>query len=116
MSVERIFERIRPVIDDLERTHNISAIVRIDKEADIIRIYGEKSGPVRRALSASTEILDLAYTTAEHHPYWALLYHGSEISRLALENWELDLTSDDIAEIAWRCEEIKGALQKFKNR
>ena len=44
--------------------------------------------PVSRAERALYDIQELADSTAEHHPYWALLYNCSQISKLVLEKME----------------------------
>jgi hypothetical protein len=116
MSIDRVLERIRPVLEELEGKEQISTKVGIDRDASIIRIYGEGSDYIRRASSGLEEMLELAYTTAEHHPYWAVLYHAAEISKAALEKWESDLTADQISEMSWRCDEIKMALERLSGK
>ena len=115
-SIDRVLERIRPTLEELQSTENISTKIGIDKDAGIIRIYGEGSNHVRRASSGLSEILELAYTTAEHHPYWAVLYHATEISKAALEKWESKLTAEQINEMSWRCDEIKAALERLAQK
>ena len=112
-SIDTLLERVRPVLEELEKTDKISTKIGVDREAGIIRIYGEGSDYIRRATSGLAEVLELAYTTAEHHPYWAVLYHAAEISKAALEKWECDLTADQISEMSWRCYEIKAALERL---
>ena len=116
MSIDRILERIRPILEELESKEKISTKVGVDRDADIVRIYGEGSDNIRRASSGVTEMLELAYTTAEHHPYWAILYQAAEISKAALDKWESDFTPDEISEMSWRCDEIKMALQRLNSK
>jgi len=115
-SIDRILERVRPVLEDLESNHRISTKVGVDRDAGIIRIYGEDSDYIKRASSGLAEMLELAYTTAEHHPYWVVLYHAVEISKIALEKWNSDLTADQISEMSWRCDEIKMGLDKLSSK
>jgi hypothetical protein len=115
-SIDRILGRVKPVLEELEAKERISTKVGVDRDAGIIRIYGEGSDYIRRASSGLTEMLELAYTTAEHHPYWAVLYHAAEISKAALEKWESDLTADEISEMSWRCDEIKMALDRLTRK
>ena len=115
-SIDRILERVRPVLEDLESKHRISTKVGVDRDAGIIRIYGEDSDYIKRASSGLAEMLELAYTTAEHHPYWAVLYHAVEISKIALEKWNSDLTADQLNEMSWRCDEIKMGLDKLSSK
>jgi hypothetical protein len=115
-SIDTVLERVRPVLEEVEKTDKISTKIGVDREAGIIRIYGEGSDYIRRASSGLAEVLELAYTTAEHHPYWAVLYHAAEISKAALEKWESDLTADQISEMSWRCDEIKAALERLARK
>src|SRR5262245_60729133 len=107
MSIDKVFEEVRKVLEELESKEKITIKVGVDRDAKIIRIYGEGSDNIQRASSGLAEILELAYTTAEHHPYWSILYHVTEISKAALEKWESGLTADQISEMSWRCDEIK---------
>jgi hypothetical protein len=115
-SIDRILERVKPVLEELENKEKIATKVGIDRDAGIIRIYGEGSDYIRRASSGLAEMLELAYTTAEHHPYWAVLYHAAEILKAALEKWESDLTADQMSEMSWRCDEIKAALDRLVSK
>lgn len=115
-SIDRVLERVKPVLDELEYKEKISTKVGVDRDAGIVRIYGEGSDYIRRASSGLEEMLELAYTTAEHHPFWAVLYHASEIAKVALEKWESELTANQISEMLWRCDEIKMALDKLACR
>lgn len=113
ISIDRVLEQVKPVLQELENNEKISTKVRVDRDAGIIRIYSEGSDYVQRASSGLDDMLELAYTTAEHHPFWAVLYHTSEISKVVLEKWESQLTADQISEMAWRCDEIKMALDRL---
>lgn len=115
-SIDRVLERVRPVLEELDNNEKISTKIGVDRDAGIIRIYGEGSDYIRRAASGLEEMLELAYTTAEHHPYWAVLYHASEISKVALEKWESELSADQISEMSWRCDEIKMALERLAHK
>jgi hypothetical protein len=115
-SIDRVLEQVRPILEELEGREKISTKVGVDREAGIIRIYGEGSDYIRRASSGLEEMLELAYTTAEHHPYWAVLYHAAEISKTTLEKWESDLTAEQISEMSWRCDEIKAALDRLAHK
>src|SRR5687768_2008876 len=112
-SIDRVLERVKPVLEELESKEKISTKVGVDRDACIVRIYGEGSDDIRRAASVLEEMLEPAYTTAEHHPYWAVLYHASEISNVTLEEWESELSAAQISEMSWRCDEIKMALDRM---
>jgi hypothetical protein len=115
MSIDRVLDRVKPVLEELEIKEGIPTKIVANKDASIIRIYGEGSDSVKRASSGLEEMLELAYATSEHHPYWAVLYHAAEISKIALEAWGADLTKDLITEMSWRCDEIKMALKNLNS-
>lgn len=114
--IELILEHVKTILNELERTQNISAKVGFDRDAGVIRILAESSDNVQRARSGLAEVLELAYTTAEHHPYWSILYHANEISRTLLDNWQSELTPDQIGEMTWRADEMKMALARLTGK
>jgi len=61
------------------------------------------------------KMAELSYTTAEHHPYWKLLYSCVEISRIILERWNDEISTDDIDEIRWMISELQNSLNKLTN-
>jgi len=85
-----------------------------DLEFDIIKIFGTKITSLARAQNGLNDITELAYTTAEHHPYWNLLYNCSEISHTILDKWKKSLSSDDVADIEWALKEISQTLESIK--
>ena len=72
--------------------------------------------PVSRAEKALYDIQELADSTAEHHPYWVLLYNCSQISKLILEKWNDELTEEDLTEIRWMVSELENSYKKLKNK
>ena len=62
------------------------------------------------------KMAELSYTTAEHHPYWKLLYSFEEISKTTLEKWNSELTSDELDEILWHVKELKNTCEKFSHK
>jgi hypothetical protein len=90
--------------------------IQSDLDSNVIRIYGENADSVARAKIGLEEVAELAYTVAEHHPYWNLVYNASQISRLALEKWNDNLTQEDLDEISWCIEELKNASIKLKEK
>ncbi len=113
-NVSQVLERVKSALSDLEKV-GILAKVGIDRDAGIVKIYTEKSDALRRASAGLGDVLELAYTTAEHHPYWGMLYHATEISKVLLEKWDSDLSQDNISEIQWRLDELKTALERANN-
>lgn len=114
-SIELILDRVKEVLRALEK-ENVAAKVSFDEDARIIKIYGEGSDYIGRASSGLADVQELAYTTAEHHPFWVLLYHANEISKTVLDQWESKFSSDQISEMNWRCDEIKMALEKLAEK
>lgn len=108
-NIDRVAQSVRAALDQLQ---DIPTKMSVDREAGIVKIYGEKSDALAKASSGLAEVLELAYTTAEHHPYWGMLYHATEISKMLLERWDSDLSADSLSEISWRCDEIKMALAR----
>jgi hypothetical protein len=95
---------------------NMLMKIQADLQANIIRIYGEKTDSLMRAKLGLEEVSELAYTTAEHHPYWNLLYNSSQISKLALEKWDDTITKEELDEISWYAEELKNTAKKLKEK
>src|SRR5574341_1743299 len=114
-SKDRVARKVRHAIDELA-TEGITAKIGFDSNAGIVKVYTEKSYALKKASSGLAEVLELAYTTAEHHPYWGMLYHATEISKMLLERWDSDLSADNLLEIAWRCDEIRVAKERAGER
>ena len=111
--IDKVLDAIKGVLEELQK-QNIFFKISVDKDANLVRIYGEGSHHIKRASSGLGEVMELAYTTAEHHPYWSILYNAAEICRTVLEKWESELTADQKSEMSWRCEEIKMALERIE--
>jgi pterin-4a-carbinolamine dehydratase len=91
--------------------------LKIEKDLDnnIIKIFGEKITSLARAKNGLNDVAELAYATAEHHPYWNLLYNCSEIANNVLEKWKNSLSAEDISDIDWALEKLNQSLAKIKN-
>lgn len=111
-SIEKLLDATKGVLEELQK-QNMFFKLSVDKDANMVRIYGEGSESIKRASSGLGEVMELAYTTAEHHPYWAVLYNATEICKTVLDQWESDLTDNQVSEISWRCDEIKMALERL---
>jgi hypothetical protein len=90
--------------------------VEEDLALNIIRIFGEGIDSVSRAKNGLEDVLELAYTTAEHHPYWGLLYNCSQISESILEKWDDGLTKEDLSEIRWIISELENSCSKLEDK
>lgn len=86
-----------------------------DLDYDIVKIFGEKITALARAKNGLSDVIELAYTAAEHHPYWNILYNSSEIAQSILEKWDGHLSKKEIEDIDWSIKEIKQTLDKIKN-
>lgn len=84
------------------------------KNGEVIKVYKTNLDVIKRANVGLEDALELAYTTAEHHPYWGLLYHTLEISKRILERWDTNLDEEDLDEIAWRIEELRHTLNRLR--
>ena len=95
---------------------NLQIKIKPNLDANILRIFGEKIDSLSRARTGLEDVEELAYTTAEHHPYWNLIYQSSQISKIALEKWDADLANDDLQEIDWSIDELKNSCKKLKEK
>lgn len=95
---------------------NIILKIHPDFDANVIRIYGENTDSVERAKSGLEELSDLAYATAEHHPFWNLIYNSSQISKLVLEKWRGEMTKEELDEISWCVDELKNTCTKLREK
>lgn len=87
--------------------------VEPDLQSTIVRIFGERMSSLGRAKNGLADVSELAFTTAEHHPYWSLLYHSCQIAKITLDKWESDLTKEELDEISWLIDELKNSYQKI---
>ena len=104
------------LIDLAEKYEKKNTPLKIEKDLDndIVKIFGEKITALAKAKNGLNDTTELAYATAEHHPYWNLLYNSSEIANTILEKWKDEITREDIDEIEWAIKEIVQALKKIK--
>jgi len=92
---------------------NIPLKIEKDLENDIIKIFGEKITSLSRAQNGLNDVTELAYTAAEHHPFWNLIYNCSEITNSVLEKWKSSLSEDDLDDIEWSIKELQQTLEKI---
>ena len=111
------FENFYQDLLDLSKKYedqNIPLKIEQDLENDLVKVFGEKISPLSRAKNGLNDVTELAYTTAEHHPYWNLLYLSSEIANSILENWNDSLSDADFADIDWALKKLGQSLEKIK--
>jgi len=95
---------------------NTQLKVESDLESNIIKIFGENIDSLSKAQNGLDDITELAYTVAEHHPYWNLLYQCAQISRTILDKWEDDLSKEELEEIEWSIKELEHSCKKLKEK
>jgi hypothetical protein len=96
--------------------NNTALKVEKDPEFDIVKVLGENITALARAKNGLNDMSELAYATAEHHPYWNLIYSCSEIANTVLEKWKNNLSKKDIDDIEWAIKELHQSLEKIKEK
>ena len=112
------FENFRQDLFDLVKKYHPDIPLKIeeDLENNIVKIFGAKMTSLARAQNGLNDMAELAYTTAEHHPYLNLLYNCSEIANTVLDKWKNSLSSDDFKDIDWALKEIRQTLEKIRDK
>ena len=113
-SFKSFFNELLTLVEKYEKKQ---VMIKVESEPDyeFIKIFGEKIDSILRAKTGLNDVSELAYTTAEHHPYWALLYNCSEISKTLLEKWNDKITSEEMNEIKWHIKEIENSCKKLED-
>ncbi len=112
---EDFYNDLVTLAEKYERS-NVSLKLEKDLDNDIIKIFGEKITALARAKNGLNDVTELSYATAEHHPYWNILYNSSEIANIVLEKWTGKLSKEDVDEIQWEIKEITQILEKIKEK
>lgn len=118
LDMEEDFAKFYDALSDLIKSFeqkNMLIKMSPDLDSNIVRIYGERSDALARAKTGLEEVAELAYDTAEHHPYWNLLYNGSQILKVVLDKWNDALTEEELGEIKWYADKIKDSLGNVSN-
>ncbi|MDX1596075.1 MAG: hypothetical protein R3327_03965 [Nitrosopumilaceae archaeon] len=108
-------QSLEKLIHQYEHENTLLKVER-DVDFDIVKIFGEKLSALSRAKNGLNDVTELAYTTAEHHPYWNLLYNSTEIAHTILEKWDDKLTPKEIDDIKWSIDELTKTLEKIKTQ
>ncbi|MEO2264869.1 MAG: hypothetical protein ABGW49_03165 [Nitrosopumilus sp.] len=112
---ENFYHDLIEFIEKYEQ-QNIPLKIEKDLDNDIIKIFGEKITSLARAKNGLNDVTELAYATAEHHPYWDLLYNSSEITNSILDKWQDSLTAEDLSDIDWALQKLTQSLEKIKTK
>ena len=114
-SFSEFYESLLQLVKTFEEKNTLLTVEE-DKALNIIRIFGQNADSVSRAKNGLEDAVELAYATAEHHPYWALLYNSSLISKSVLEKWNEDMSEEDFSEIQWMVSELQNSCDKLKDK
>ena len=116
MTNKTFLEFYQSLLDLVKSYENKNTMLKVqeDLESNIIRIFGENIDSLSIAKNGMDCVSELAYATAEHHPYWALLYHCTQIGKISLDKWKDELTNEELDEIEWSIDELKNACKKLK--
>src|SRR5437899_817248 len=111
-SFSKFHDALLELIKSFEQK-NVLVKTHSDLDSNIVRICGERSDALALAKAGLEELAELAYATAEHHPYWNLLYNSSQILKIVLEKWDQTLTNEELKEISWYADEIKNSTKNL---
>ena len=113
-SFKSFFNELLTLVEKYEKKQ---VMIKVENEPDyeFVKIFGDKIDSILRAKTGLNDVSELAYTTAEHHPYWALLYNSSEISKTVLEKWNDTISPEEMNEIKWHIKEIENSCKKLED-
>ena len=114
-SFQAFYEELKLLVEKFEK-RQMQIKVESDLDYDSVKIFGEKMDSVTRAKLGVDDAAELAYTTAEHHPYWAVLYNCTEIAKTILEKWNDEITSEQLDEMKWNLKEIQNTISNIENK
>ena len=109
------FKSLQDLIKSFEKK-NLMIKTQSDLESNIVRLFGEQISSLAKAKNGLDDVSELAYTTAEHHPYWNILYPACQMSKIILDKWDGELTKEELDEISWSIDELKNTCEKLKQR
>ena len=112
---ENFYEELIELIKKYEN-QNTPLKIEKDLENNIVKIFGEKITSLSRAKNGLCDVSELSFATAEHHPYWNLLYHCSEITNTILEKWSDSFSDEDLSDIKWALKKLEQSLEKVENK
>ena len=114
-SFENFYNDFLDLVEKYEK-NNTPLKVEKDLENNIIKIFGEDITSLEKAKNGLNDVVELALATAEHHPFWNLLYNSSEISVTVLDKWKSHLSTDDVDDIKWAIKELSQSLEKLQEK
>ncbi len=116
MSEKTFSDFYKSLLELVKSYEDQNTMLKVEENLDsnIIRIYGEKINSLSRAKNGIEDVAELAYTVAEHHPYWGFLYNCTQIAKIALDKWDDNLSKDELDEVDWSIDELKNTCKKLK--
>tara|TARA_Y100000389_G_C17414504_1_gene492894 strand:- start:1062 stop:1430 length:369 start_codon:yes stop_codon:yes gene_type:complete len=114
-SFQAFYDELQLLVEKFEKKQT-QIKMESDLDYDSIKIFGERMDSVTRAKLGVDDAAELAYTTAEHHPYWAVLYNCTEITKTMLEKWHDEITTEQLDEIKWNLKEIQNSISNIENK
>jgi hypothetical protein len=114
-SFQTFYDELKLLVEKFEKKQT-QIKMESDLDFDYIKIFGEKMDSVTRAKLGIEDAVELAYTTAEHHPYWGVLYNCIEITKTILEKWHDEITPEQLDEIKWNLKEIQNTISNMENK
>jgi len=113
-SFRAFYEELKVLVEKFEKKQ-MQIKVESDLDFDSVKIFGEKMDSITRAKLGIDDVAELAYTTAEHHPYWSVLYNCAEITKTILEKWHDEITLEQLDEIKWNLREVQNGISIIEN-
>jgi hypothetical protein len=113
-SIDTLYEKIKSMVELSNVDEGVSVKIVTDTDSGIIKIYSQDTDIIKRASSGLYELLELSYSTAEHHPYWEILYNATEILKTTLDKWDSDFSKNEIDDMSWRIDGMRTALHRIE--
>ena len=114
-SFQSFYEELKLLVEKFEKKQ-LQIKIESDLDYDSVKLFREKMDSVIRAKLGVEDAAELAYTTAEHHPYWAVLYNFTEITKTILDKWKDEVTSEQLEEMKWNLKEIQNTISNIENK
>lgn len=111
---DEFYNEIEKLVDKYTK-QGLSLKITSDDESSILCIFGQNTGSLQRAKKGLDDLRELAYATAEHHPYWGILFYMCQIAGITLEKWETEISRDELDQIVWSLDEIRNIVDKLKS-
>jgi hypothetical protein len=115
MAFDTFYNELHELVNKHEK-NNTPLKIQKDLDVNIVKIFGQNITALARAKNGLIDVTELVYATAEHHPYWNLLYNCSEIANTVLEKWTSELSKKDVSDIEWSIKELKQSVEKITEK